>query len=88
MILRPAPDVVRTKPFQAILPLADGKALIGGDFTFVDGTARHHIARLNANTTLDSSFDPGPGSSGTVFAWARQADGKYCWAAGYKLQRR
>jgi uncharacterized delta-60 repeat protein len=61
---------------QAILLLADGKAIIGGDFTFVDGTARNRIARLNSNTTLDSGFDPGSGANGTVYAVALQADGK------------
>jgi uncharacterized delta-60 repeat protein len=61
---------------QAILPLSDGKAIIGGDFTFVDGRARNRIARLNADTTLDTSFDPGSGADGTVYALALQADGK------------
>ncbi|HXI51211.1 MAG TPA: Calx-beta domain-containing protein, partial [Candidatus Saccharimonadales bacterium] len=61
---------------QAILPLADGKAIIAGDFTFVDGAPRSHIARINENTTLDGSFDPGLGTDGTVFAVASQPDGK------------
>src|SRR5207253_1701889 len=61
---------------QAILPLPDGKAIIGGDFTFVDGTARNRIARLNANATLDSSFDSASSASGTVYALALQPDGR------------
>ena len=61
---------------HVILPLSDGKVVIGGNFTFVDGTARNRLARLNANTTLDGSFNPGTGADGTVFALALQSDGK------------
>ena len=39
----------------------DGKVLIGGGFTTVNGTNRSGIARLNANGSLDSSFNPGTG---------------------------
>jgi uncharacterized delta-60 repeat protein len=63
-------------PVQVMLPLSDGKVVIGGDFTFVDGTARNRLARLNANTTLDSGFNPGTGADGTVFALALQSGGK------------
>jgi hypothetical protein len=44
---------------------SDGKVLIGGDFTTVNGTNRNHIARLNANGSLDSTFNPGTGAEGT-----------------------
>ncbi|HNU49929.1 MAG TPA: Calx-beta domain-containing protein, partial [Verrucomicrobiota bacterium] len=37
----------------------DGKILIGGAFTVVNGVARNRIARLNADGTLDAAFDPG-----------------------------
>lgn len=40
---------------------SDGKVLIAGSFTSVAGTARPRIARLNADGTLDSTFDPGAG---------------------------
>jgi uncharacterized delta-60 repeat protein len=53
---------------------ADGKILIGGDFTDVAGTARNHVARLNSNGTLDTSFNPNADSR--VYALAVQADGK------------
>jgi uncharacterized delta-60 repeat protein len=36
----------------------DGKILIGGSFTSVNNTARTKIARLNANGTLDTAFNP------------------------------
>src|SRR5690349_20139560 len=37
---------------------ADGKILIGGDFTTVGGAAHTAIARLNANGTVDATFNP------------------------------
>ena len=53
---------------------ADGKLLIGGSFTSVGGTGRSRIARLNADGTLDTAFNPG--ANGTVRTIAIQADGK------------
>lgn len=55
---------------------ADGKILIGGHFTNYNGTARNRIARLNADGSLDPSFDPGAGADSGVDAIAIQADGK------------
>jgi uncharacterized delta-60 repeat protein len=54
----------------------DGKVLIGGRFTEVGGVARNRIARLNANGTLDATFDPGTGTNGTPWHLALQPDGK------------
>ncbi len=54
----------------------DGKVVIGGDFTVINGTARNYIARLNSNGTLDSTFNPGFGPDNVVFAVALQSDGK------------
>jgi len=55
----------------------DDKVLIGGVFTNVNGVARTNIARLNADGSLDTSFQDGlPGVSGTVRSIVAQADGK------------
>lgn len=54
----------------------DGKIVIGGEFTAVDGVARNHIARLNSNGTLDTTFNPGTGTNDIVRTVAFQADGK------------
>jgi uncharacterized delta-60 repeat protein len=54
----------------------DGKIIIGGGFTTYNGTARNYIARLNADGTLDSSFNPGAGANSTVYSIALQPDGK------------
>ena len=53
---------------------ADGKILIGGDFTTVGGVARNYVARLNADGTLDTGFNPN--ANGTVQTLGLQADGK------------
>ena len=38
---------------------ADGKILVGGDFTTLGGQTRNYLGRLNADGTLDSGFNPG-----------------------------
>lgn len=55
---------------------ASGRILIGGSFSSINGTNRAGIARLNANGSLDTSFNPGTGANGTVWAIAVQADGR------------
>ena len=56
---------------------ADGKVLMGGLFTTVNGTAHGEVARLNADGTLDTTFGNGqPGANSTVFALALQPDSK------------
>lgn len=55
---------------------ADGKILIAGDFTEYQEIPRNRIARLNADGSLDLTFDVGTGANNTVHAIAIQADGK------------
>lgn len=54
----------------------DGKIVIGGQFTAFDNTNRGRIARLNADGSLDLSFNPGAGANGDVYAVAVQGDGQ------------
>jgi uncharacterized delta-60 repeat protein len=55
---------------------ADGKVLVGGDFSSVDGVARNGLARVNADGSLDQSFDAALGLSQTVRAIFIQPDGR------------
>jgi uncharacterized delta-60 repeat protein len=55
---------------------SNSKIIIGGAFSTYNGTSRNDIARLNADGTLDTSFDPGTGTNGHVRAIALQPDGK------------
>jgi uncharacterized delta-60 repeat protein len=54
----------------------DGKVIIVGTFTQVFGNIRGRIARLNADLTLDTSFNPPGGANGNINDLALQPDGK------------
>jgi uncharacterized delta-60 repeat protein len=54
----------------------DGKVLIGGDFTGYTSTSRNRIARLNADGSLDTTFNPGTGANSSVQSLALQPNGK------------
>ena len=65
---------------------ADGKIIIGGVFTEYNGIARGGIARLNADGTIDNTFDPGTGLSGIsaeAETMAIQSDGKILLAGKF-----
>ncbi|MBW8051212.1 MAG: T9SS type A sorting domain-containing protein [Cytophagales bacterium] len=66
-----ANSVVGTTSIQS-----DGKIIIGGQFTSYNGTTINRIARLNADGTLDGTFNPGTGADNTVFPTSIQSDGK------------
>ena len=57
---------------------ADGKVLIGGNFTGINGVPRGKVARLNADGSLDLTFNPGTGTttSATTYVMEQLADGK------------
>ncbi|HSC75195.1 MAG TPA: thrombospondin type 3 repeat-containing protein [Pseudomonadales bacterium] len=59
---------------------SDGKILIAGQFTTVNGVARRSIARFNSDGSLDASFDAGMeiggGYNGNINTIALQSDGK------------
>lgn len=54
--------------------LPNGKTVLGGFFSSVQGSSRSYIARLNADGTLDAGFNPGANSG--VRALSVQSDGK------------
>ncbi|MEI6781685.1 MAG: Calx-beta domain-containing protein, partial [Verrucomicrobiota bacterium] len=64
-------------PVWAIAVQTDHKVIIGGDFLSINGVARNHIARLNVDGSLDTSFNnPGTGASDSVRALTIQLDGR------------
>jgi len=71
------PGVVRTLKIQD-----DGGIIIGGDFDFVNSVPRKNIARLNADGSVDRSFDPGTGANGTIWSLATQGAVPINLAAG------
>jgi uncharacterized delta-60 repeat protein len=61
----------------AVVVQPGGKILVGGFFTTFKGANRNGLARLNADGTLDSSFDPGIGGIGAhVDSIVLQPDGR------------
>ncbi len=61
---------------NAIVVQRDGKVLIGGDFTSVGGVPHNFVARLNVDGSVDTTFDAGFGTDGSVRALAVQSDDK------------
>jgi uncharacterized delta-60 repeat protein len=68
------------RPVLALAVQGDGKLLLGGEFTRINGAARSQIARLNADGSVDTNFDPGTGVGGEALTSVRtvavQGDGK------------
>ena len=69
---------------RAVALQADGRVFIGGDFLNVGGVGRNHIARLNADGSLDTTFDPGHGLDGPVYAAALQPNGAVIFAGDFQ----
>ena len=61
----------------------DGRILIGGRFTTYDGVTRSGIARLNADGSLDTSFNPGTGTVGSVYFVVELANGQILIAGDF-----
>jgi len=77
----PLPDSFNPGANEPVFSLAvqvDGKILVGGYFTTLGGQSRNYIGRLNADGTLDPSFNPSAGGVvyPSVYSLALQADGK------------
>jgi hypothetical protein len=62
----------------------DGKIIVVGYFQRVNGTRASNLTRLNADGTLDTSFNTGTGISETdIEAVALQTDGKILIGGGF-----
>jgi uncharacterized delta-60 repeat protein len=61
---------------QKLAVQPDGKIILVGSFTTVNTIPRGRIARLNADGTLDTSFDTSTGSNNTILDVALQANGQ------------
>lgn len=62
-----------------IIPISiqsNGKIIIGGSFTTINGITRNSLARLNSDGSLDTSFDLGTGFNSSPESIAIQSDGK------------
>jgi uncharacterized delta-60 repeat protein len=62
---------------NALVLQDDGKVIIAGEFTSVNGISCNHVARLEGDDgSVDTSFTVGTGPNGLVNALALQPDGK------------
>lgn len=62
-------------PVSAVLVQKDGRILIGGSFSSVNGVAASNVARLNGDGSLDAAFQLIPGANGNVSALGIQSSG-------------
>jgi uncharacterized delta-60 repeat protein len=62
---------------------SSGRVIIGGDFTTYDGVAVGHVARLNTDGSLDTTFITGSGLNGSPYAVTVQSDGKLLIGGGF-----
>ncbi len=63
-----APDIPQGSTIPTVRGVAvqaDGRIIVVGDFSTVNGTPRARVARLNADGSLDASFNPGTGVTAT-----------------------
>jgi uncharacterized delta-60 repeat protein len=70
---------------DAIALQPDGRVIVAGEFNVFDGVPRERIARLNADGSLDTSFDPGLGFDKIVESLQLQPDGKVLAGGAFRL---
>lgn len=70
------PGVGADGSISALARQPDGKILVGGDFSNLDGNPRARLARLNANGSIDPTFNPGTGADRTIYDVLVLPDGK------------
>jgi uncharacterized delta-60 repeat protein len=62
--------------FQTIALQQDDKIIIGGHFFEINGFTANNIARLNANGSVDNTYNQRSGSNGTILSSAAARRGK------------
>ena len=61
---------------QSVVVQPDGRIVVTGMFTQVDGVNRNRIVRLNSDGSIDDTFNPGGGANNPIRSVALQDDGK------------
>ncbi len=69
---------------NAVIAQPDGKLVVGGSFTTINGTGRNNSARLASSGALDS-FNPN--SNESIFCAALQSDGKVLFGGAFTSVR-
>lgn len=85
-VVRPStPDSLNAEANGTVWCLAaqaDGKVVLGGEFTALGGHSRGHLARLNRDGSLDATFAPATDVA-SVLSLTVQADDKILVAGGF-----
>ena len=61
---------------EGLVVQADGRILVGGEFTSISGCSNSFLARLNSDGSLDASFNPPGQTDGAVSRLIQQPDRK------------
>ena len=77
------PGVGADNTVYSIAVQADGNVVLGGRFAHVFGFPRNGVARLLGSGALDSSFNPGSGTTNTIWSVLVQPDGKILIAGDF-----
>ena len=62
-----------------------GRVLVGGDFVTINGQVRTNLARLNADGSLDGTFNPAAGTDGPILSLVIQRDGKILLGGSFNV---
>jgi len=80
----PGEGVGGTRPdISSLAWHTNGQVFIAGTFTTVNGVTRSGVARLNANGSLDTGFDPGDVTPAGVTSVKVQPDGRVVIVGGF-----
>ncbi|MEW6157358.1 MAG: Calx-beta domain-containing protein [Verrucomicrobiota bacterium] len=69
-----APGSGANAEVRGVAAQSDGKVVLAGEFTLLDGQERNRFGRLNADGSVDVTYEIGAGANGRVLALAAQAD--------------
>ena len=68
---------------DALVVQADQRILVGGEFTSMGGCSNSYLARLNADGSVDTSFNRAGQTDGAVQCLLQQPDGKVLVGGGF-----
>jgi len=69
----------------SLLPLPDGRLLVGGFFSSFDGFPYKHLVCLNSNGSVDTAFSAAQDPGGAVYKVEMDSDGKFLVAGAFTV---